>query len=129
MVKIPEQIANPSYGHAVFIQYCVRPKIHPTEKVQRVSSYSDSVGTSSVQSQNQRYAENREKQKKTYVPRKFYGQVTYSIQKQAYTFLENDAVVPIENSMDVIYQNPTKRSFKYDKKQNRYNKLVYMNMN
>ena len=31
-----------------------------TRKVHRVNSYSDSVETSSVQSQSQRYAENRE---------------------------------------------------------------------
>ena len=48
----------------------------------------------------------------THVPRRIYRQVTYSDQKQAYVFVENDAIVPIENSMFVIYHGPTKRSFK-----------------
>ena len=34
-----------------------------------------------------------------------YRQVTYSNQKQAYVFVENDAVVPTENSMYVIYHD------------------------
>ena len=51
----------------------------------------------------------------TYVLRKNYGQVTYSMQKQAYVLIENDAKVPIENSMYIIYHEPTK-SFKYDQK-------------
>ena len=38
------------------------------------------------------------------------------MQKQAYVFIENEAIVPIENSMYVVYHDPTKRSFKYDQK-------------
>ena len=49
-----------------------------------------------------------------YIPRKFYGQVTYSMQKQANVFTANDATVPTENSMHIIYHDPTIRSFKYD---------------
>ena len=44
----------------------------------------------------------------TYVPRKIYVQVTYSMQKQAYVFIENDTVVSIEKSMHVIYHDPKK---------------------
>ena len=29
--------------------------------------------------------------------------------------MENDVIVPIENSIYIIYHHPTKRSFKYDK--------------
>ena len=53
-------------------------------------------------------------------PRRFYGQVTYSDQKQAYVFVEIDAVVPIENSMYVIYLNPMKKSFKYYQKMKQF---------
>ena len=52
----------------------------------------------------------------THVPRRLYGHVTYSNQKEAYVFGENDAIFPIQNSMYVIYHDPTKRSFEYDKK-------------
>ena len=44
-----------------------------------------------------------------------YQEVTYSNHKQAYIFVENDAMVPIENSMYVIYHNSMKRSFRYEK--------------
>ena len=72
----------------------------------------------SVQSQNQKYLGNVENQyiDMTCVPRRFYGQVTYSNHKQAYVFVENDVIVPIENSMYVIYHNPTDRTFRYNKK-------------
>ena len=52
----------------------------------------------------------------TCVPRRFYGQVTYSDPKEAHVFAENDAVDPIENNMHVIYHEPMKRSFRYDQK-------------
>ena len=52
----------------------------------------------------------------THVPRRSYGQVNYSDQKQAYIFVQNDAIVPIKNVMCVIYHNPTKRSYRYDRK-------------
>ena len=94
-------MANLSHGHITCTQYHVRLKIHPAEKVHRVNSYPDSVETSSEQSQNERYAGNRENQYRTCVPRKFYGQVTYTIQNQAYVFIKNDTIVPIENSMYV----------------------------
>ena len=66
--------------------------------------YQDLVGTSSVQSQKQKYLEDRKTQytDMTHVPRRFYGQVTYSYQKQAYIFVENDVIDPIENGMYVI---------------------------
>ena len=38
----------------------------------------------------------------TQVPKRFCGQVTYNDQKQAYVIMENNAVVPTENSMYVI---------------------------
>ena len=43
-------------------------------------------------------------------------QVTYSDQKQGYVFVENDAIVPMESSMYVIYNDPTKRGFRYGQK-------------
>ena len=52
----------------------------------------------------------------THVLRRIYGQMTYSDFKQADIFVENDAIVPIENSMYVIYHDPIKRSFRYDQK-------------
>ena len=58
----------------------------------------------------------------TYVPRKCYGQVTYSMQKQAYVFIENDAIVPIESSMYFIYHIPKKGVSIMAKKQNKCNK-------
>ena len=38
----------------------------------------------------------------TCVPRRFYGQVTYIDHKQAYIFIENDAIVPIENNICIL---------------------------
>ena len=94
-----------------------------------VNGYSDSVEASSVQSQKQMYSETWEKQNRTDVPRQFYGQITYNTQKPAYTFIENNAVVPMKNSMDVIYYDSTKRCFKYNQKQKLCYKLVLMNIN
>ena len=82
-----------------------------SRKVERENSYPESVETSSVQSQNQRYPENRENQYRTYVTRKFHAQITHCMQKQAHVFKENDAIVPIEISMYVIYNDPTKSKF------------------
>ena len=51
----------------------------------------------------------------TYAPSKLWtGNIQYT--KQAYVFIENDAIVPIENSMYIIHHDPSKSSFKYDKK-------------
>ena len=55
-----------------------------------------------------------------YIQRRFYEQVTYSAQKQAYVFVENDAIVTIENSMCAMYHDPTKKSFKYDQKMKQF---------
>ena len=73
-----------------------------------------------VETFNQKYLENRENQyiNMTHVPRWFYKQVTYSNHEQAYIFVENDAIVPIENILYVIYHNLMKRSIRYDKKRN-----------
>ena len=58
-IKILKQIANPFHGCTTCTQYHARPKI---QKVQRINSYPDSVETSCVQSQNQRYSENMDNQ-------------------------------------------------------------------
>ena len=55
----------------------------------------------------------------THVPRRLYRQVTNSNQKQDYVFVENNAIVPVDNSIYVIYHKPTKRSFRYDQKKNK----------
>ena len=60
----------------------------------------------------------------SYVPRKFYQQVTYSKQKQAYVFKVNVAIVPIEKIMYVIYHDPSERSFQYDKKTDATNQCI-----
>ena len=79
----------------------------------RASVYHDSIKTSSVQPKNQKYFKDRENQyiDMTQVSRRLYGQVTYSNQKQAYVFVENDAIVPTENSMYAIYHDPMKKKF------------------
>ena len=59
----------------------------------------------------------------TQVPRRFYGQVTYSDKKQAYLFVENDAIVPIENSMYVTYPNSMKRWLHYDQKMKQFQQI------
>ena len=48
---------------------------------------------------------------------------------QAYVFIENNAIVPIENSMYIIYHDLTKRSFNTIRRQSNFNRLVYMNVN
>ena len=55
MITLPTHPVNVQPVHITMLD-----QIHPTEKVQKVNSYPDSVETSSVQSQNQRYSENRE---------------------------------------------------------------------
>ena len=42
----------------------------------------------------------------TCVPRRFYRQEMYSDQNQAYILVENDVIVPIENTIYVIYHDP-----------------------
>ena len=62
------------------------------------------------------------------VPKGFHGQVTHNDKKQAYGFLENDTIIPTENNMHVIYQDPMNRSFQYDQKQNNFSKLLHRNV-
>ena len=38
----------------------------------------------------------------TQVPKECYGQITYDNQKQAYVFVENNSLVPLENNMYII---------------------------
>ena len=66
--------------------------------------------TSSVQSQNVKYLENRKKQyiDMTHAPRRPYGQVTYSDQKLSICICRDDCIVPVENSMYVIHHAPQK---------------------
>ena len=52
----------------------------------------------------------------TKVPKIFYRQVTYDDQKQAYVFIENIAIFPLENNLCVIYHEATKQSYEYDGK-------------
>ena len=49
----------------------------------------------------------------TRVPRKFYGKVACNKQMQAYVFIENNALVPLEDSNYAIFYEPTKLYFKY----------------
>ena len=51
------------------------------------------------------------------------------MQRQTYVFMENDAIVPIENTTYIIYHDPAKKSFQYDQKYNKCNKLVQLNVN
>ena len=44
----------------------------------------------------------------------FYRNVAYKKQKQAYIFVENNAVVPLDNSNCVIFLEPTKQCFRYN---------------
>ena len=50
----------------------------------------------------------------TRVPHRFYRQVTYDDQSQAYAFVDTSARVPAENSMYVILHEQTKRNFIYN---------------
>ena len=43
--------------------------------------------------------------------------------------MERDAIVPIENSMCVIYHNPLKRSCTCNQKTKHSNNLIYKNVN
>ena len=58
----------------------------------------------------------------TQVPKIFYGQVTYDDQKQAYVFVQNNRIVPIEN-MCIIYHDPTKRGFQYNQKTRQFKQV------
>ena len=109
-----------SHGHSTCMQPHTQTRIHLVEKSQRVDRraniYHDyhvyhMVETSSIQTQNLKYFKDRENQyiDMTQVPRMFYRQATYNNQKQAYVFVKNDAIVPIENSMHVIYHDPIKK--------------------
>ena len=42
--------------------------------------------------------------------------MTYNDQKQTYVFVENNALVPLENNIYIIFPKPTKRSFQYNQK-------------
>ena len=44
---------------------------------------------------------------------RFYRQVTYDDQLQAYVFINTNALVPAENSMYIIFCETTKRNFRY----------------
>ena len=50
----------------------------------------------------------------TKVPHRFYRQVTYDKQLQAYVFTDTNAFIPTETSMDGIFNSPTKRNFRYN---------------
>ena len=114
-MRISDQMANSSYGHTTCIQLHTQSRAHLGGESQRVDRganfHHDLVETSRAQTQNQKYSKDRENQyiDMTPVPRRFYQQATYSNQKPAYVFVENDAIVPIENGMYVICHDPVKR--------------------
>ena len=49
----------------------------------------------------------------TGVPHRFYRQVTYDDQPQAYVFINTNTLVPAKNSMYIIFHEPHKRNFRY----------------
>ena len=53
-----------------------------------------------------------DKQNMTRMPLRFYRQVTYDKQLQAYVFTDNNASVLVETSMYVIFQEPITRNFR-----------------
>ena len=57
-----------------------------------------------------------DKQNITRMPHRFYRQVTYDKQLQAYGFTDNNALVPVETSMYIIFHEPTRRNFRYNPK-------------
>ena len=57
------------------------------------------------------------------LPKWIYGQITYDDQKQAYVFVENNAIVPLENNMYIFYHEPTKRSFQYNQNTKQFKQM------
>ena len=45
---------------------------------------------------------------------RFYGQVMYNEELQAYVFVDTNARVPAEGCMHVIFHGPAKRYFRYN---------------
>ena len=70
--------------------------------------YNNTVVTSSDQLLQQSY-EGMNK-----VPQRFYRQVTYDDQLQAYAFTNTNALVLAESSTYVIFHEPTNRNFRYN---------------
>ena len=50
----------------------------------------------------------------TRVPHRFYRQVTYNEQLQAYVFTDTNVLILAETSIYVIFNESTKRNFKYN---------------
>ena len=69
--------------------------------------YNNKIETYSVQLPPQGY------ESRSRVPHRFYRQVTYDDQLQAYVFINMKALVPAKNSMYIIFHEPTKRNFRY----------------
>ena len=57
------------------------------------------------------------------MPRRFYGQVTYSDKNQAYIFVENDAIVSYRKWHVCNLLGSTIRSFQYDKKMKQFQQI------
>ena len=57
-----------------------------------------------------------DKQNMTGILHRFYRQVTYDIQLQAYAFTNYNVLIPVETSMYIIVHEPTRRSFRYNPK-------------
>ena len=68
--------------------------------------YNSAAETSNTQSPQEDY------ENVTKMPCRFYGQVTYGKQLQAYVFTDSNAKVPAKNSMYVIFHEPTNRYFR-----------------
>ena len=70
--------------------------------------YNDKAKTSSDQLLPQGY------ESITRVSHRFYKQVTYDDQLQAYVFVDTRTLVPAENSMYIIFPETTKRNIRYN---------------
>ena len=73
------------------------------------SEYSSTLGSSN----DQLYQGHPIRPYMIWVPRRFYGKLTYDVQKQAYVFTENGVLVPLEKGNLVIFPEPTKHCFRY----------------
>ena len=79
----------------------------PSKKKNQYHS-SSTIETSDMQSVQENY------QIVTEIPSRFYGQVTYIEELQAYVFVDTNARVLAEGYMFVIFDGPTKRYFRYN---------------
>ena len=57
-----------------------------------------------------------DKQNMTRMLHRFYRQVAYDDQPEAYIFTDKNALVPVENSVGIIFHEPTRRNCRYNPK-------------